>query len=219
MSQDLIFNFESSDENDTKSVVNFYIGTSDDNLSDTGSEWTDIVSKSANESTDNESTNDKTTDNESDGSRCCCCGGPVSPIDNSLTGNEPANDIQNNIISKPDKSDNELTSDESTDNESSYVDSDIISNWPVAFNNDNQTSKNIVKKITKTYYNLNYIDGNDSEYEYIHESMNENKPKIKQSDISKIIIKKIITKKNNIENNKIISSKQTTSSEIKFYYN
>lgn len=216
MSQDLIFNFESSDENDTKSVVNFYIGTSDDNLSDTGSEWTDIVSKSANESTDDELVDDELADDESDGSRCCCCGGPVSPIDNSLTGNEPANDIQNNIISKSDNK----TSDESTDNESTDLDSDIISNWPVAFNNDkhNQT-KNIVKKITKTYYNLNYIDGNDSEYEYIHESMNENKPKIKQSDISKIIIEKIITKKNNIENNKIISSKQTTSSEIKFYYN
>lgn len=223
MSQDLIFNFESRDENDTKSVVNFYIGTSDDNLSDTGSEWTDIVSKSANESTDDELADDESTDDEStDVSRRCCCGGPVSSIDNSLTGNEPANDIQNNIISKPDNelSRDESTDDKSTDNDSTDVDSDIISNWPVAFNNDNQTTKkNIVKTITKTYYNVNYIDGNDSEYEYIHESMNENKPKIKQSDISKIIIKKIITKNNNIENNKIISSKQTTSSEIEFYYN
>lgn len=142
MSQDLIFNFESNEEYNTNSVVNFYIGTSDDNLSDTNSktdsDWTDIISKS----------------------------------------------------------DNEIISDKSTDDES---------------------NKNIVKKITKTYYNVNNIDTDDSDYEYINTSINKNK--INQNDISKIIIKKTITKNNIVLNNKIISSKQTTTSEIKFYYN
>jgi hypothetical protein len=180
MSQDLIFNFESSDEYNSNSVVNFYIGTSDDNLSDTDSDWTSIVSKS-----DNELTNDKTINDE------------------------PANDIPTNIITKSDnKTSDESTDDESTDDE--LTDDELTDDEST----DDSSNKNYVKKITKTYYNVNNIDIDDSDYECINTSIN----KIDKTDISKIIIKKTITKNNNFENNKIKSAKQTTS-EIKFYYN